>query len=103
MKTVKGEIKGIEIEVEYQPDSYILEVVGKYLMDILEGMCYSSCIHSGKLRVTYRASAKDYLKSKQIIDNTVNQIMAKLLDLNETVKFIANNEERRHLTGKAEI
>lgn len=103
MKTVKGEIKRIEIEVEYQPDSYILNVVGKYLEDILEGMCYSSCIHSGKLRVTYRGPAKDYLKSKEIIDNTVNQIMAKVLDLNETVKLIANNEERRHLTGKAEI
>lgn len=101
MKTVKGEIKRIEIEVEYQPDSYILGVVGKYLEDILEGMCYSSCIHGGKLRVTYRGPAKDYLTSKQIIDNTVNQIMDKLLDLNETVKFIANNEERRHLTGKA--
>lgn len=101
MKAVKGEIKRIEIEVEYQPDSYILEKVGKYLEDILEGMCYSSCIYEGKLRVTYKGQAEDYLKSKEIIDNTVNQIMDKLLDLNETVKFIANNEERRHIKGKA--
>lgn len=103
MKTVKGEIRRVELEIEYKPEAYILNSVGKYLEDLLEGIGYTARVNEGKLILTYRGPAKDYEASKQIIDNTVNLILEKLLDLNRVVKSRADLDLLRHEKGEEAV
>lgn len=103
MKAIEGTIKKVEIELEYQTGEYILDSIGKYVEDILEGIGYIARVSNGNLTVTYRGPAKEYESSKKVMDTTVNMIMKKVLDLNNVVKSRADLDLLRHERGNEKI